>query len=204
VVLSLAIPSFGRPTIERETPAIDDERDLIDLSGPPSAPQVSYHPPVFEHPQPRIGRAPQSPTPESSPQHLLEPTPTPDSENPLLPPVLPGFEGAGEPVGMQAFGALGLDQDTELGWDRRVGTGPSDQSYPVAAYNSTSEEYLIVWMDDADTQNLHASILSRSGEVLQVDFQVPTSGVGLPRQPEVAYNESDNSYLLLWSEPRGV
>jgi len=115
----------------------------------------------------------------------------------------------GEPVeglGMmaQAFGAEPLNGEQAPGpWDRLISGDPSDETYPVSAYNSLDEEYLIVWMDDADPDYLHAYILGWNGQEVSPEFTIAGEGVGAPTRPELVYNPTDNSFMLLWSEPTG-
>jgi RHS repeat-associated protein len=59
-------------------------------------------------------------------------------------------------------------------------------------------------MDDDDPNNLHAYIMNRTGVEVKPEFTIPTEGIGAPKRPELAYNPTDNTYMLLWSEPTGT
>jgi len=96
--------------------------------------------------------------------------------------------------------------------------GPDgDASYdairPAVAYNSTANEYLVVWQGDDDTGSLvdeeneiFAQRLNAAtgAEVGTNDFRLSSmGGVGDANYdayaPAVAYNSADNQYLVVWS-----
>jgi len=208
VVLSMLIPGTTAVTAPIQG---DDSARIVELpQSSISEPEaLQYQSPRFEHPRPRVGRALNSPV-LSSKEGLLQdptPTPTPGPDNPLLPSKLPALGESVDPMDMtmQTFGADGSGDGSEPGpWDRLISGGLSDQTFPIAAYNSSNEEYLLVWMDDDDPDNLHAYIMNRTGVEVKPEFTIPTEGIGAPKRPELAYNPTDNTYMLLWSEPTGT
>jgi len=91
VVLSMLIPSttvMAAPNLAAPNHGGDSTR-IVELPQPSisESEALQYQSPRFEHPQPRVGRALNSPD-LSSKERLLQdptPTPTPDPDNPLLP-----------------------------------------------------------------------------------------------------------------------
>jgi hypothetical protein len=121
------------------------------------------------------------------------------------------------------------DGDFEI-WGRRVGTdgtlfgsmarvsvmGPGvDPDYdalsPAVTYNSTDNQYLVVWEGDHTAGTLvnneleiWARRLSATGEVIDPDILRMSDMGGSgdanydARDPDVAYNSTDNQYLIVW------
>ena len=209
VVLSMLIPgAIPAAAAAAEPPAVEEMNPVDTLSSPKSEIE-GFQPPTYSHPIPRVGRKASKSLAEAESIPLMAPTPTPtpDPDNPILPDMLPPLGESVEPPGMmmQAFGAEASANGQGPGpWDRLISGGDSAQTYPVAAYNSTDEEYLLVWMDDDDPDNLHAYILSYYGGEVKSEFTIPTEGIGSPKRPELTYNPVDNTYMLLWSEPTGT
>ena len=118
----------------------------------------------------------------------------------------------GEIFGQRVDAASGV----EIGADFRLSDmGPDgdanyDASSPAVAYNSADNEYLVVWSGDDDTGALvkgeceiFGQRVSASGEEIGADFRL--SDMGPDGQtyfgassPAVAYNSTDNEYLVVW------
>ncbi len=129
-----------------------------------------------------------------------------------VPGILPGEN--------EIFGQLldGVD-GSEIGVDFRIsdagGTGNQDVAAgdPSVAYNSIDNEYLVVWRaDDIDVPGIideefevFGQRLSPDGsEVGTNDFRISDiNGNGVLSEgdvePEVAYNSTDNEYLVVWA-----
>jgi hypothetical protein len=117
----------------------------------------------------------------------------------------------------EIFGQL-VDAATgaEIGTDLRLSDmGPDgdanyDASSPAVAYNSTANEYLVVWSADDDTgtlvraeREIFGQRVSATGAKIGADFRL--SDMGPDGQtyygayfPAVAYNSADNEYLVVW------
>jgi hypothetical protein len=80
---------------------------------------------------------------------------------------------------------------------------------PAVAYNSTNNEYLVIWYaDEMPTDNEYevwGQRLSASGAELGSDFRISNMGpdnstTRTPlRDPEVAYDATSNEYLAVWA-----
>ncbi|MFT4972710.1 MAG: hypothetical protein ACI9JY_001916 [Saprospiraceae bacterium] len=82
-----------------------------------------------------------------------------------------------------------------------------DASEPCIAYNSTNNEYLVVWKGDNNTNNeyeIYGQRLAVDGtEIGTNDFLISDMGpVGNTnygaQKPSVVYNSTDNEYLVVW------
>ena len=109
----------------------------------------------------------------SGPQPTPTPTPTPPQQ---LPPTLVGDN-------------FPICTDWEV------------QQNPAVAYNSTNNEYLVVWEDwRSGEPDIYARRLSSTGELLfsRLICAAPES----QRFPAVAYNNAENEYLVVWEDLR--
>jgi hypothetical protein len=69
-----------------------------------------------------------------------------------------------------------------------------------SAYNSVSNEYLIVWRDGPNAQgNIYAQRISAAGDLLGMEFLVSSKATE-QRAPRVAYNPVNNEYMVTWYE----
>ncbi len=101
---------------------------------------------------------------------------------------------------------------SDMGPDGNPSFGP-DWGVSVA-YNSTDNQYLVVWNSNDHGGGLHDSDLEIFGQLLDAgtgaevgvnDFRMSdVGGIGVPSQygayyPSVAYNSANNEYLVVWS-----
>jgi hypothetical protein len=80
-----------------------------------------------------------------------------------------------------------------------------DRRYPRVAYNSISDQYLVVWehQEISSGYSIHARRVSGDGQVLDAnDLVIRSAGINLytPAKPAVAYAYSSNKYLVVWHE----
>ena len=82
-----------------------------------------------------------------------------------------------------------------------------DATEPSIAYNSTDNEYLVVWKGDGGTNNeyeIFGQRLAADGtEIGTNDFQISDMGPNgstsyNAQKPFVVYNSTDNEYLVVW------
>jgi hypothetical protein len=83
-----------------------------------------------------------------------------------------------------------------------------DADKPAVAYNSTNNEYLVVWRGDDTTDDENEIFGQRvnaatGAEVGQNDFRISDMGPDgdpgfLASNPAVAYNSTNNQYLVVW------
>ena len=115
----------------------------------------------------------------------------------------------------EIFGQL-LDGDgTRIGSEFLVATagGASDPAWdatnPVAIYNSVSDQYLVVYVAPVATNataaktEIFARRVSTNGAPIGNPIRISRTGIDSnlrrdSREPGVAYNASDNEYLVVW------
>ena len=85
------------------------------------------------------------------------------------------------------------------------GDDDADAYLPAVAYNSTNDEYLVVWQgsDDAGEMEIWAQRVDGDGTILGAEFRVSTMGTAAgtsftANAPDVAYNATSNEYLVVW------
>lgn len=97
------------------------------------------------------------------------------------------FDGDGFPVGnLLGIGSVGSPLEDPL-------SGSFD---PVAAYNSTNQEYLVVWRGTFHGDQIHGRRLASDGQSIGSRFSI--SDNVSPVAPDIAYDSTDNEYLVVW------
>ncbi len=79
----------------------------------------------------------------------------------------------------------------------------ADRRYPAVAYNSKSDQYLVVWEhNDGLWNSIHARRVSGTGVILDTTDIVVTSGSNIitPAKPAVEYAYTSDRYLVVWQE----
>lgn len=71
------------------------------------------------------------------------------------------------------------------------------------AWNSTTNNYLVVWRGDPVTNNdsnIFGQLISSAGAEIGTDFAISGYGAGTDaNQANLVYNSTDNEYLVIWS-----
>ena len=85
------------------------------------------------------------------------------------------------------------------GGDFPIAADAESQLLPVVAYNSRDNEYLVVWWDERSGSNaeVYARVVNADGSMDGSDFLVASPGANLVN-PDVAYDQSKNQYLVVW------
>jgi hypothetical protein len=74
-----------------------------------------------------------------------------------------------------------------------------DEVFPAIAYNSTQDEYLVVWYNNLSTDDeIRGQLLDKHGKKLRSPFYIASSSGHDRRFPDVAYNKQDDEYLVVW------
>jgi uncharacterized repeat protein (TIGR01451 family) len=87
-----------------------------------------------------------------------------------------------------------------LGANLAVTTATDQQSSPSVAWNGATNEYLVVWSDGRSGTNsdIYSQRVTGSGELLGSELAV-TTAVDNEGASAVAWNASENEYLVVWS-----
>ena len=96
-----------------------------------------------------------------------------------------------------------VDPDTGIGPDFMISLPLDHQADPAVAYNPDYDEYLVVWWDDrgADT-DIYGQFVSASGISNGDNFTI-TVVPDEQSYPLVAYNSTDQEYMVVWRDKRG-
>ncbi len=128
-----------------------------------------------------------TPLPPTPPRELpaAKPGPAPDG---IAPASVAAVTGSGVPVG-STF---------------RIDAMATAVSHPAVTYNSYAHEYLVVWQTDApNAGNIWAARVARDGRVLGT-YEVESGGGVTRSNPDVAYNEQDHDYYVVWQYQDGA
>ena len=88
-------------------------------------------------------------------------------------------------------------------WDG-VGINPGDDMYPDVAYNSQDDEYLVVFeWPDASGRDIVSIRVDANGQAAISPTIVTTSTVYTDTHPAVAYNPTNNTYLVVFERSPG-
>jgi len=108
------------------------------------------------------------------------------------------------------FNLMSIAQETGINDFRisSVGTdGTSQDAYnPVIAYNSTDNQYLVVWEDNgigSEYEIWGQLINAATGAEIGSDFEISDMGTDVSttfygKNPSVTYNATDNEFLVVW------
>ncbi len=129
---------------------------------------------------------------------------------------LPLVDDETEIYGQRIDATTGLELGTndirisDMGPD---GNSDFDAGSPAVAYNSTNNEYLVVWHGDDDTDPLVGDEIEIFGQRINAadgteigtnDFRISDMGVAQDNNffglvPDVTYNSTNNEYLVVWN-----
>ncbi len=105
------------------------------------------------------------------------------------------------------YGQLVSSSGALVGSNFPICTADRNQYHPALAYNSTANNYLVVWDDyrnPANSHDVYGQLVTHDGYLTPVadptvNFPIATSN-GLERDPFVSYNPSHNDYLVVWED----
>ncbi len=113
-------------------------------------------------------------------------------------------DGDSEIFGQRINAATGVavgDDDFRVSQNTDVADTDSDDD-PSVAYNSTSQEYLVVWggfVAISQAEIFAQRVAADSGDVLEADdIQISNRGSSSQDFASVAYDRRDNQYLVVW------
>ncbi len=94
--------------------------------------------------------------------------------------------------------ALVVTDTDKMIWDAE-GTNPGDDTNPDVAYNSHTDEHLVVfeWPDEVG-RDIASILVDADGQAAYSPNGVAISDAYTDTNPAVAYNPTDNNYLAVW------
>jgi hypothetical protein len=107
-------------------------------------------------------------------------------------------------TGRAIYGSIVTDAGAWQSWFQIFASSGKDSVQPAAAYNHTNNQYLVVWMynanGDGNTYEIWGEILSGDcSAVVKPAFQIITYPNRSFWTPRVAWNSYRNEYLVVWS-----
>jgi len=105
--------------------------------------------------------------------------------------------GADTDIYGQLFSAGGVPQGDNF----VVSDAPGEQSYPHAAYNSTDQNYVVVWRDkrNGSTYDAYGQVINAAGVLSGTNFEInDDTGDQTPR--DLIYDPTANHYLVVWTD----
>jgi hypothetical protein len=107
------------------------------------------------------------------------------------------------PGGHRDIYARRLSERGELKSSFAVSAGPHDRLQPAVAYNSLRNEYLVVWMynanGDGQTYDIWGRSVSYDGAWMGPEFEIIQLTNRTLWSPKVAHNDEYDKYLVVWS-----
>lgn len=86
-----------------------------------------------------------------------------------------------------------------IGTDFVISDDPEQEVFPSVAYNTTRQEYLVVWFNDrAGNDDIRAQRLDKYGAKIGSAFYISAGAGNDRRYPDVAYNSLHDQYLVVW------
>ena len=94
---------------------------------------------------------------------------------------------------------MSVNAGTKIGTSFVISANPEEEEFPSVAYNSTRQEYLVVWFNDRPlNDDIRAQRLTKDGLKIGPPFYI-SAGPGNARwKPDVAYNSQHDQYLVVW------
>ena len=91
-----------------------------------------------------------------------------------------------------------------LGANIPISTATGNQQRPGIAYNSITDQYLMVWADNrtpADGTDIYGQIVSSNGTLMGSNFAISTAK-NIQDMSRVAFDPIKGQYLVVWSDDR--
>jgi len=104
-----------------------------------------------------------------------------------------------ETLGYDIYGQRVKATGKLAGGDFRISAATSDEQFPAVAYNSASNQYLVVWGDRED--DIYGQRVKAGGKLAGGDFRISGPACcSFEKYPAVAYNTISNQYLVVWED----
>ena len=99
--------------------------------------------------------------------------------------------------------AAPLDADDLIGNNFPITTAANRQWYPAVAWNSSANEYLVVWDDfrSNSTYDIYGQRIRADGMLLGSNIAISLA-VADQRYPDVTWNATTNEYMVVWDDWR--
>ncbi len=109
-------------------------------------------------------------------------------------------------TGEDIYGQLISSSGSLIGGNIAISTATGNQQRPGVAYNSTLDQFLVVWGDDrtpADGSDIYGQIVLSSGVLSGANFAISTAK-NIQDRARAAYDPVAEQYLVVWSDDRNA
>ena len=100
-----------------------------------------------------------------------------------------------------------VNADRTLSGNNFAISNPStDQLLPSVAYNTTDNQYLVIWQDDrnpASDADIYGQVINGNGSLNGGNFAISTASANQD-YPDIAYASSANRYLVVWEQSNDI
>ena len=84
-----------------------------------------------------------------------------------------------------------------------ISNASGNQINPEIVYNPSTDQYLVVWGDSRNNYGVYAQLVNANGTLSGSEIFI-SNGAYWQGRPGVAYNSTDNEYLVSWGDIRGA
>ncbi|MEW6714632.1 MAG: hypothetical protein AB1306_06035 [Nitrospirota bacterium] len=107
-------------------------------------------------------------------------------------------------VSWDIYGQLVGEDGVAVGTEFVISNAANSQWGPSVAYNSSTNQYLVVWSDTrSGAPDIYGQLLNANGTLSGGNFPISTAA-NEQWGSSVAYNSSTNQYLVVWDDDRSV
>ena len=108
-------------------------------------------------------------------------------------------------VGNDLYGQFVNQNGNPVGAEFLISNAANSQNEAAMAYNSTANQYLVVWRDNrSGNADIYGRLVNANGGFPGPDFIINAVTTNGQENPSVAYNSIANQYLVVWDDSRGA
>ena len=106
-------------------------------------------------------------------------------------------------VGGDLYGQFVNQNGTPFGAEFVISNAASSQDQASIAYNSTTNQYLVVWRDyRSGNGDIYGRLVNANGSFPGTDFIINAVTTNNQNNQSVTYNSTANQYLVVWDDDR--
>jgi hypothetical protein len=107
-------------------------------------------------------------------------------------------------LGCEVYGQLVNRDGSMSGANIPISIVNGWQRFPKAAYNTTTDQYLVIWEDQsAEGNDIDGQLVNANGSLHRSELTI-SAAKNNQNSPEITYNPAENEYLVVFSDDRLV